>query len=144
MIAVDTNILVYTHRSDSPFHQAADHVIRELAEGNRLWTLPWPCLHEFYNIVTHPTIHRDPTPDEVALEQIDAWIASPSAALLSESAGYWSRLRPMLRSSRVVGPKVHDARIAALCVENGIDELWTQDRDFSRFPVLKTRNPLTD
>jgi predicted nucleic acid-binding protein len=42
----------------------------------------------------------------------------------------------------VTGPLVHDARIAALCLSHGIRELWTADRDFSRFPRLKTANPL--
>jgi len=32
--------------------------------------------------------------------------------------------------------------VAALCLEHGITELWTADRDFSRFPALKVRNPL--
>jgi len=49
----------------------------------------------------------------------------------------------LLRSSSVRGPQVHDARIAAICLENGVRELWTADRDFSRFPELKTRNPLS-
>ena len=32
-------------------------------------------------------------------------------------------------------------RIAAICLSNGVSELWTADRDFSRFPALRTRNP---
>jgi predicted nucleic acid-binding protein len=35
---------------------------------------------------------------------------------------------------------VHDARIAALCLHHGIDELLTADRDFGRSPL--PRNPL--
>ena len=35
MIAVDTNILVYAHREDSPFHDAAAKRIADLAEGRR-------------------------------------------------------------------------------------------------------------
>jgi predicted nucleic acid-binding protein len=37
---------------------------------------------------------------------------------------------------------IHDARIAAICIQYGVSELWTADRDFSRFAGLKTRNPL--
>ena len=37
---------------------------------------------------------------------------------------------------------IHDARIAAICLHNGVTELWTADRDFSRFKPLKTVNPL--
>jgi hypothetical protein len=71
-----------------------------------------------------------------------AWLESPSLVLLSETAGYWEVLKVILESSRVTGPQVHDARIAALCRSHGIRELWTADRDFSRFADLPTRNPL--
>ncbi|HTG57884.1 MAG TPA: hypothetical protein VMG63_00510 [Terriglobia bacterium] len=54
MIAVDTNILVYSHREESLWHQAAFALIAELAEGRAAWAIPWPCLHEFLAIVTHP------------------------------------------------------------------------------------------
>jgi uncharacterized protein len=37
---------------------------------------------------------------------------------------------------------VHDARIAALCLTHGVREFLTADRDFSRFPALRARNPL--
>ena len=36
----------------------------------------------------------------------------------------------------------HDARIAAICLENAVAVLWTADRDFGRFKALKTANPL--
>lgn len=45
-------------------------------------------------------------------------------------------------SSKVIGPMIHDARIAACCLTHGVRELWTIDRDFSRFPQIQTRNPL--
>jgi predicted nucleic acid-binding protein len=72
LIAIDTNILVYAHREDSPFHPTASRCLRELAEGRAAWAIPWPCLHEFLAIVTHPRIYAPPTPLSRALEQIDA------------------------------------------------------------------------
>jgi toxin-antitoxin system PIN domain toxin len=142
MIAVDTNLLVDAHRSDSDFHVSAVWCIRDLAEGRGSWAIPWPCIHEFFAIVTHPRVYDPPTPPERALDQIDAWLESPTIALLTEGESYWSTLRPLLEASRVTGPRVHDARIAALCAEHGVRELWTLDRDFGRFPSLPTRNPL--
>ncbi|WP_413801032.1 type II toxin-antitoxin system VapC family toxin [Streptomyces iranensis] len=142
MIAIDTNILVYAHRSDSPFHTAAAAQVRRLAEGRAPWALPWPCLHEFFSIATHPRIYQPPSTTAQALAQIDAWLDSPSVVLLSESDTYWPPLRQALEDGKVTGPMVHDARIAALCVNNGVRELWSADRDFSRFPALTTRNPL--
>ena len=144
MIAVDTNLLVYGHREESPWHQAASLRIRELAEGRAAWALPWPCLHEFFAIVTHPRIYNPPTPVGKAIDQVDAWLESPSVVVLSESEGYWPTLRASIQAGRIVGPQVHDARVAALCQHHGVKELWTADRDFSRFRNVRTRNPLVD
>ena len=62
MIAVDTNILVYAHRADSPWHGRAAELVRGLAEGPDTWAIPWPCIHEFLSIVTHPKIYKPPSP----------------------------------------------------------------------------------
>ena len=142
MVAVDSNILVYAHREDSPWHPAALDCVRALAEGRAPWAIPWPCLHEFLAIATHPRIYAPPTPLELAVAQVDAWLGSPSLVLIGEGASYWPRLKALVSAGKIAGPRVHDARVAAICLEHGIDELWTIDRDFSRFPALRVRNPL--
>lgn len=142
MIAVDTNLLVYAHREDSPWHTAAAARMTELAEGPAPWAIPWPCIHEFLAIVTHPKIYAPPTPLAAALDQVDAWLESPSLTLIAETPAYWKALRPCLSAARVTGPVVHDGRIIALCTEHGVKELWSADRDFSRFKGLKITNPL--
>lgn len=141
MIAVDTNILVYAHRADSAFHMAAKEAVTRLAEGRVSWAIPWPCVHEFLAVVTHPRIYDPPTPVDLAVAQAAAWLDSPSLVLLGETAGYWDELAAALISSHTTGPKVHDARVAALCQIAGVTELWSADRDFSRFPI-KVANPL--
>ena len=141
MIAVDTNILVYAHREDSPWHHSAcDHLVR-LGEDAKPWAIPWPCLHEFLAILTHPRIFKPPTPLQVACEQVDAWVESPRALLLSETTNYWQALRQTVIEGKIQSPLVHDARIASLCRHHGIQELWTADRDFSRFPHSFSSQP---
>jgi hypothetical protein len=142
MIAVDTNILVYAHREDSPWHDAAEAKLAGLAESRSPWAIPWPCIHEFLAIVTHARIYSPPSPLETAIRQIEAWFESPSLVLLAETEGYWSKLRPALETGRISGAHVHDARIAAICIDHGVRELWSSDRDFGRFPSLTVRNPL--
>jgi toxin-antitoxin system PIN domain toxin len=142
MIALDTNLLVYAHRRDANWHTHAAEVVRELAEGGNPWAIPWPCIHEFLAIVTHPRIFDPPTEMAAALKQFAAWLESPSLRLLPEGPGYEKHLSRMLTASRVTGARVHDARIAALCEYHGVSELWSADRDFIRFPAPATRNPL--
>jgi toxin-antitoxin system PIN domain toxin len=142
MIAVDTNILVYAHREDSPFHEIAFQRLAELAEGSATWAIPWPCVHEFLAIVTHPRIYAPPTPLGDALNQVDAWLESPRLTLLTESQFHWQTLKGVLEAGHVSGAHVHDARVAALCRQHGVRELWSADRGFGRFTGLKVVNPL--
>jgi toxin-antitoxin system PIN domain toxin len=142
VIAVDTNLLVYAHRADSQWHPAAAACVRGLAEGRGAWAIPWPCLHEFLSIVTHPRIYSPPTPAAAALEQVEAWLESPTLVLLAESHDHWNSLRELVEAGKAAGPQIHDARIAALCRAHGVAELWSADRDFSRFAAVPVRNPL--
>ena len=71
MNAVDTNILVYAHRSDSPWHEAAYAVLGSLSGTE--WAIPWPCIHEFLAIVTHPKIFDPPTPLADAVAAVESW-----------------------------------------------------------------------
>jgi toxin-antitoxin system PIN domain toxin len=142
LIAVDTNVLVQAHREDAPFHDQAAECLRTLAEGAVAWAIPWPCVHEFYGVATNPRIFAPPSTPAQAIAQIQAWLASPTLHLLTESQAHWRTLEPMLEAGKVRGAQVHDARIAALCVQHGVRELLTADRDFSRFPALEAVNPL--
>lgn len=72
---------------------------------------------------------------------------SPSAsrsARATETEDHWDTLAELLETGKVGGPRVHDARIAAICLQHGVDELWSADRDFCRFPQLAVRNPLLE
>jgi toxin-antitoxin system PIN domain toxin len=142
VIAVDTNVLLYAHREESEWHTAAYERLAALAQGKAHWAIPWPCIHEVLAIATHPRIFSPPSPLAAAIDQVDAWMESPSLVLLSESSEYWPALRESLDVGRIAGPQIHDARVAALCLQHGVRELWTADRDFNRFPALAARNPL--
>ena len=97
---------------------------------------------EFLAVATHPRIYDPPTSLPKALDQVSAWLESPSLTLLAEGLGYPDRLTKVLEASKVTGAKVHDARVAALCLYHGVRELWSADRDFTRFAELAVRNPL--
>ncbi len=110
MIAVDTNVLVYAHRADGPWHTEAATAVQKLAKGRGAWALPWPCVHEFLAIVTHPRIFTPPTPK--ALAQVDAWLASPSVVAVGEGPGYWHALRTAGRFATASGDPLSPARVA--------------------------------
>jgi toxin-antitoxin system PIN domain toxin len=142
MLAVDTNVLVYAHRREAREHPEATRLLRELAEGQVPWAIPWPCVYEFFSVVTNPKIWRERvTTPAHAWNQLDAWLGSPSLRLLAETDDFAAVLQRLLCQPRVRGPIVHDARVAALCLAHGVSELLTRDRDFSLFAELPVRNP---
>ena len=142
MIAVDTNILVYAHREDSEWHDAASKRLTELAEGSAPWGIPWPCIGEFLAVVTHSRIYRPPTPLAAALDQVEAWLESPSLVLLHEGDQYWPELKEAVARGKATGGQVHDARIAALCRFHRVKTVWSADRELHRFPNVALVNPL--
>ena len=142
MIAVDTNILVYAHRQDSEFHIEAAACMVTVAEGAQPWGIPVSCLHEFLSVVTNPKVFAPASTTEQALAQVDAWLASPQASVLHSGLQHVAVLSDLSRKAKLKGGQFHDARIAAICIENAVTVLWTADRDFGRFKALKTVNPL--
>ena len=142
MIAVDTNLLVYAHRRESTFHDRARACVQGLAASVSTWAIPWPCLHEFYAVVTNARAFSPASTIAQASGQLDEWLRSPSLVLLHESTTHWPTLKSLLTAGRVLAGQVHDARIAALCIDHGVREFWTADRDFNRYPSLAARNPL--
>lgn len=137
MIAVDTNILLYADREETPQHRAALRAIRRLAEGHEAWAIPIQCVGEFLRVVSHDRVFQPPTPVEEALASIESLLASPSARVLVPGGRYLRILREVIERADVRGNLVFDAQIAAVCLEHGATTLLTEDRDFTRFQGLK-------
>jgi uncharacterized protein len=104
-----------------------------ITESAQAWAIPWPCMPEFYALVTHPKIYNPPSTNDEAIKQISAWIASKSLVVIGETGAHWVTLKSRVIAGKVVG----------LCFQHDAHELWSADRDFSRYLSLKTRNPLT-
>ncbi len=138
MRAVDTNVLVYAEIVSSAHHRAARRLLIELAEGPAVWGIPWICVYEFLKVVTHPRVFSPPIPLDLALEDLGQVLGSPTLILLSETDRHAEVMKSVVRQSGVTGNLLHDAHIAALCIEHGVSELLTGDRDFSRFPLRAT------
>ena len=142
MIAVDANLLVYAHQSDSEFHDRAREAIESLRAKGAPWAIPWPCVHDFMSVTTNPKIYKRPATAGQAVAFVEALMDSADLHFLAESEGYLEKLKLLVTNAKIAGGRIHDARIAALCLHHGVRELWSADRDFSSFPQLRVRNPL--
>jgi toxin-antitoxin system PIN domain toxin len=141
VIGIDTNILVYARRRETPHHEAAVTLVRELAQGRSPWAIPWPCVYEFLRVVTHPRVFNPPTLMANALKDLASLMAAPTLSMLGEGPAHPGHLLRVVGGGAVRGNLVHDAHIAALALEHGVTDFLTCDRDFSRFPGLRSRDP---
>lgn len=142
--AVDTNVLIYAQVESTGRHETASDLLRVLAEGSAPWAIPWPCIYEFLRVVTHPRVFHPPMPTDTALRAIGSLLASPSLVLLAETPRHPEIMRHVFETSRASGNTIHDAHIVALCLEHGISELITGDRDFARFGELRIIDPFLE
>jgi uncharacterized protein len=141
MRALDTNVLVHAEMLTSPFHAVARQVLEDAANGPAPWAIAWPCVYEFLRVVTHPRVFHPPMPAAAALRDLRRIFASPSLVLLAETSRHAEVMAEVVEASGVTGNLIHDAHIAALCLEHGVSELVTGDRDFTRFARVRVTNP---
>lgn len=140
MIAVDTNILVSAHRHPAVDHEIARDVLERLVSQPGAWGLPWPVAHEFVCVAT--TLPGWGVSLDDALHAIGRLLQAPGCVPLGEGRTHWHRVSDLARKGRTPGARFYDARIAAICLDHGVRELWSADRDFGRFPELRVVNPL--
>lgn len=141
MIAVDTNILIYANRSESPLHGAARDRLAGLAEGLTPWGLPIAAAWGFVRVITQRAF-QPPTPMSQAMDALAALVSGPSVRVLNPGPRHWSLLSEIARGNQVRGAMMTDAVIVALCREHGVDTILTNDRDFRRFSGIRVE-PLT-
>lgn len=139
MIAVDTNILIYAHRTETGLHGAAASRIVGLAEGIERWALPIFCVGEFMRVVTHRRVFNPPSTVDQAAKFIENVVAASSCEVVQPGPEFLRHLLTAAREADTSGNLIFDTQIAALCREHGIETILTNDRDFGRFDALRIR-----
>jgi hypothetical protein len=141
MIALDTNVLIYAHRSAVPEHRAALRAIEKVAESASGWGIAFPCIAEFWAVVTHPSSSGRPSRPEEAQAFLDQ-LADAGARMLYARSGAMVRLCKLARQLDVQGPRIFDLQIGLICQEGGAKEIWSHDRNFIAVPGLMVTDPL--
>jgi len=142
MIVLDVNLLLYAYDTKSPEHKKARIWIEHVFSGDEIIGLPWQTITAFIRIMTYPGLAGERFTIKNVLAIVDQWIEVPHLRILAEGKDHWAQLRSMLLKGDVRGKLTMDASLAALTIAHG-GVLYTNDRDFARFPGLRWVNPLS-
>lgn len=141
MILVDANLLLYAYNKSAPEHAAARGWLEGALSSSELFGLSWQSILAFVRIGTNPRAFEQPLSLVEASAAVTAWLHRPMVRVLAPGERHWEILKGLMKEGQASGPLVMDAHLAALAIEHGA-VLYSTDRDFSRFPKLKTINPL--
>lgn len=141
MILVDANLLLYAYHPRDERHPAAKMWLESILSDVEPVRFAWLTLWAFLRISTNPRVFDRPLLPSEAGAAVSSWLARRVAGILEPEERYWEILQSLLKGDQVKGPRVMDAALAALALEQGAT-LHTTDEDFSRFAGLKWHNPL--
>lgn len=135
-------MLVYAHRRDATDHAEYRAWLEATVGSGSAYGLSELVLSAFVRVVTHARVFPVPTPTAAALSEADNLRLQPNCVLIAPGSAHWEIFAELCRKADVKGSLVADAYLAALAIESG-SEWITTDRDFSRFPGLRWRHPLS-
>ena len=142
MIAIDTNLLVFAHRSRVPEHRAAKAAIEKASMDPEGWGFTLTNLLEFWSIVTHPSAPPRPSAPAEAAAFLQALFRDAKAQIWLPKEGFGQRLIQLGSRVRTCGPRIFDLTIALTAFEAGAGEIWTHDLGFLSIPGVRVVFPL--
>lgn len=138
---VDANLLVYAHDESSPHHELARVWLESLLDAPRRVGIPWPSIIAFLRLTTNPRVIADPSTPGEAWAHVESWLSAPSVWIPQPTDRHAEVLRGLVTRHGLTSNLIHDAHLAALAVEHGL-EVCSADTDFARFPEIRWHNPL--
>jgi len=132
---IDTNVLIYSTISSSPWHQEAkQNLIALINSGTELCLTP-QVVREYHVVLTRGDVFEKQFTAEDALSELEAIL--PAFALLDETEETVYYLRNLIQRYQICGKAIHDANIAATMLFHGVTRLMTYNSsDFRRFKEI--------
>ena len=142
MILVDLTLVMAAVNSRAPMHKAARDWWEDQLNGSEEIGIAWLVILGFIRLATNPRIMPEPLLLADAVAMVDSWLARPNVRVVQVTPQHWNILQNMLHAVGHGSALTMDAHLACLGIEHDA-EIATADEDFSHFPGLKWRNPLT-
>lgn len=140
MIVVDANVLVYASNQDAVHHVASRSWLDQRLSGQEAVGFSWIVLLAYIRLTTNPRIFPSPLSTADAFAQVERWLETPAATIVSPTPRHLAVLSGLLNDQTTAANLVNDAHLAALAVEHGAT-IASFDRDFGRFTGVRAAVP---
>ena len=141
MILPDVNVLIYAFRQGVPHHEVCRRWLDRVVRDETRFGISPLSLAAVVRVTTNPRTYATPSSIESAFKFCDNLLAQPHCQVVEPGERHFEIFKRLCIETGTRGPLVTDAALAALAIEHGAT-LCTTDRDFARFPGLRTLNPL--
>lgn len=132
-LLIDTNVLVYAHNQDSPFHRKCLALITAAIAGQFRGVLAQQNLLEFYSIITDKKRVFKPLPAIKAQEILEDYLKLPLEVIYPNEKTI--RILLMLcQQFKIKNGQVFDAYLVATMLSNQVKQIVTVNtKDFRMF-----------
>jgi len=141
MIIPDANLLIYAHDESCPPHRKALDWWQQTLAGSETVGIPWIVLLAFTRLLTSPQICLNPLTVGEVREIVESWLTGPNIRMIQISPRAVGGFFDLLQDAGLGGNLCTDALIALHAREHSAT-VYSNDRDFDRFPGVKWVNPL--
>ncbi len=140
MILPDVNVLIYSFRQDSPNYPLCGAWLAQVLASPSPFGLSPLALSALVRITTNSRSFSEPSSHDEAFGFCQDLMDQPNCRLIEPGPRHWDIFRRVCVEANIKGSMISDAWYAALAIEHGCEWI-TLDRDFARFPGLRSRAP---
>jgi toxin-antitoxin system PIN domain toxin len=140
MILPDVNVLIYAFREGVPQHAPCRAWLNGIVAGDAHFGLSPLALAALVRITTNPRLYPSPSSAASAFAFCDALLGQPHCQVVEPGERHFEIFKRLCLETGTRGGDVSDAWYAALAIEWDCDWI-TLDRDYARFPGLRSRAP---
>jgi toxin-antitoxin system PIN domain toxin len=145
--SIDANLLLYAYTEASPCHRRAYDILAEWA-GRDDVAVSELVLAEFYTLLRHPAVLRQPLDAPEAVQVIQSYRQHPCWALVGcdpDSVGLHDELWERAGRTPFARRRIYDARLALSLRRQGVKAFATANvADFQDLGFDRVWNPLEE
>lgn len=136
----DSNVLIYAHNEDAPFHSKAIKLVTEVIKGEIFGVLSSQNLLEFYSVITDIKRLSNPITPNLATELINQYLSSPFE-IIYPNLNTNKIMLGLLKTNKFKNGQIFDVYLVATMLSCNIRQILTANaQDFKKFDGVSVKD----